>query len=79
MHTSLSWSLTFNCRHFGCSMLCFQFAVHIQNVKTISSPADCEIRAVIKFLNARNVKPAKIYRQVTEVYGEYAISDGMVR
>ncbi|KFM64801.1 Histone-lysine N-methyltransferase SETMAR, partial [Stegodyphus mimosarum] len=47
--------------------------------ETISSPADCEIRAVIKFLNARNVKPAEIYRQVTEVYGEYAISDGMVR
>ncbi|KFM76387.1 hypothetical protein X975_20813, partial [Stegodyphus mimosarum] len=47
--------------------------------KTISSPADCEIRAVIKFLNARNVKQAEIYHQVTEVYGEYAISDGMVR
>ncbi|KFM64655.1 hypothetical protein X975_15766, partial [Stegodyphus mimosarum] len=47
--------------------------------KTISSPADCEIRAMIKFLNARNVKPVEIYRQVTEVYGEYAISDGMVR
>ncbi|KFM69162.1 hypothetical protein X975_25463, partial [Stegodyphus mimosarum] len=47
--------------------------------KTISSPTDCEFRAVIKFLNARNVKPTEIYRQVTEVYGEYAISDGMVR
>ncbi|KFM63861.1 hypothetical protein X975_08668, partial [Stegodyphus mimosarum] len=47
--------------------------------KTISSPTDCEIRAVIKFLNARNVKPAEIYQRVTEVYGEYAISDGMVR
>ncbi|KFM57191.1 hypothetical protein X975_09312, partial [Stegodyphus mimosarum] len=47
--------------------------------KTISSPADCEIRAVIKFLNTRNDKAAEIYRQVTEVYGEQAISDGMVR
>ncbi|KFM63558.1 hypothetical protein X975_24458, partial [Stegodyphus mimosarum] len=47
--------------------------------KTISSPTDCEIRAVIKFLNARNVKPANIYCQVTEVYGKYAISDGIMR
>ncbi|KFM70401.1 hypothetical protein X975_13514, partial [Stegodyphus mimosarum] len=38
-----------------------------------------EIRAVIKFLNTRNIKPAEIYGQVTEVYSEYAISDGMVR
>jgi hypothetical protein len=34
---------------------------------------------VIKFLNAKNIRPADIYRQVCEVYGENAISDGMVR
>jgi hypothetical protein len=38
-----------------------------------------EIRSVIKFLNAKNVRPAEIYRQVCEVCGENAMSDGMVR
>jgi hypothetical protein len=28
--------------------------------------------------NAKNVRPAKIYWQVCEVYGENAMSDGMV-
>jgi len=45
----------------------------------IENPASCEIRSVIKFLNAKNVRPAEIYRQVCEVYGENAMSDGMVR
>jgi transposase len=45
----------------------------------IERPADCEIRSVIRFLNARNVKPADIRRQICEVYGENAMSDGMVR
>jgi hypothetical protein len=47
--------------------------------KTIERPADCEIRSVIRFLNARNVKPADIHRQICEVYSENAMSDGMVR
>jgi transposase len=34
---------------------------------------------VIRFLNAKNVCLAEIYRQVCEVYGENAVSDGMVR
>jgi hypothetical protein len=45
----------------------------------IENPAGCEIRSVIKFLNAKNVCPAKIDWQVCEVYGENAMSDGMVR
>jgi oligoribonuclease (3'-5' exoribonuclease) len=47
--------------------------------KVIERPADCEIRSVICFLNARNVKPADIHRQICEVYSESAMSDGMVR
>jgi transposase len=47
--------------------------------KTIERPADCEIQSVIRFLNARNVKPADIHRQICEVYGKNATSDGMVR
>jgi hypothetical protein len=30
-------------------------------------------------LNARNMKPADIHRQLCEVYGEHAMSDSMVR
>jgi len=36
----------------------------------LSAPARCEVRAVIRFLNAKGVKPIEIYRQLTEVYGE---------
>jgi hypothetical protein len=47
--------------------------------KMIERPANCEIWSVICFSNARNVKPADIHRQICEVYGENATSDGMVR
>ena len=47
--------------------------------KIVERPADSEIRSVVRFLNARNVKPADIHRQICEVYGENAMSDGMVR
>ncbi|GBN99428.1 hypothetical protein AVEN_270636-1 [Araneus ventricosus] len=43
--------------------------------KTISDPADCEVRSVIRLLNAKKVKPAQIHRQLVEIYGE----NGMVR
>jgi hypothetical protein len=45
----------------------------------IKRPADCEIRSVIRFLNARNVKPADILRQICEIYGENVMSDATVR
>ena len=45
----------------------------------IERSADCEIRSVVRFLNARNMKPADIHRQICEVYGGNAMSDGMVR
>jgi hypothetical protein len=45
----------------------------------IENTACCEIRSVIKFLNAKNVCPAEIYRQVCKDYGHNAMSDGMVR
>jgi hypothetical protein len=44
----------------------------------IENPSSCEIRSVIKYLNAKNVRPAEIYRKVSEVYRENAMSDGMV-
>jgi hypothetical protein len=45
----------------------------------VENPASCEIRSAIKFLNAKNISPAEIYRQVCEVYEQNAMSDGRVR
>ncbi|GBN09976.1 hypothetical protein AVEN_159697-1 [Araneus ventricosus] len=42
-------------------------------------PADCEVRSVIRFLNAKNVKPDEIHRELVEIYGENVMTDGMVR
>jgi len=47
--------------------------------KTIEGAADCEIRSVISFLNARNVLLSEIHHQICQVYGGNAMSDGMVR
>jgi len=47
--------------------------------KTIEREADCEIRSVIRFLNARNVLPSEIHHQICQVYGDNAMSAGMVR
>jgi len=48
--------------------------------KTIEGAADCEIRSVIRFLNAMNVLPSEIHHQICQMYGgDDAVSDGMVR
>jgi len=47
--------------------------------KKIEGAANCEIRSVIRFLNARNVQPSEIHQQICQVYGDNAMSDGMVR
>jgi len=45
----------------------------------LAAPARCEVRAVIRFLNAKGVKPIKIHRQLTEVYGESCMDVKNVR
>ncbi|GBN59193.1 hypothetical protein AVEN_123360-1 [Araneus ventricosus] len=47
--------------------------------KTIADPADCEVRSVLRFLNAKKVKPAEIHPQLVEIYGKNVMTDGMVR
>jgi len=47
--------------------------------KKTENPAACELRSVIRFLNAKNMTPAEIHRQLCDVYGEHAISSSMVR
>ena len=47
--------------------------------KAIERAAYCEIRTVIRFLNARNALPNEIHHHICQVYGDNAMSDGMVR
>ena len=47
--------------------------------KTIEGAANCEIRYIIRFLNVGNVPPSEIHHQICQVYGDNAMSDGMVR
>jgi transposase len=37
------------------------------------------MRSVTRFLNARNMKPVDIHRQLCEVYGEHAMSGSVVK
>ncbi|KAL4104977.1 hypothetical protein QTP88_020252 [Uroleucon formosanum] len=45
----------------------------------IENPASCEVRSVIRFLLAKNLKPIDIYRQLREVYGDYLMNESSVR
>jgi len=36
----------------------------------IQSPAKCEVRYVIRFLNAKGERPAEIHKQIVAVYGK---------
>jgi len=47
--------------------------------KKIDNPAVCEMRSVIPCLNAKNMTPAEIHRQLCDVYGEHAMSSSVVR
>jgi len=35
----------------------------------IQSPAKCEVRSVIRFLNAKGERPVEIHEQIVAVYG----------
>ncbi|KAJ4446891.1 hypothetical protein ANN_13592 [Periplaneta americana] len=45
----------------------------------IPAPAACEVRSVIKFLNAQGIAPIEIDRQLCQVYGPNVMSKQMVR
>jgi hypothetical protein len=40
----------------------------------IQSPAKCEVRCVIRFLNAKGERPAEIHKQIVAVCGNVMIS-----
>ena len=45
----------------------------------ISNPADCEVRGVIWFLQAQNVRPCEIHQRLVAVYGEHVMNTASVR
>ena len=45
----------------------------------ISNPADCEVRGVIRFLPAENVRPSEIHRRLVAFYGEHVMNAASVR
>jgi len=45
----------------------------------ISNPADCEVRGVIRFLQAENVRPSEINRRFVAVYGEHVMNAASAR
>ena len=36
----------------------------------IQSPAKCEVRSVVRFLNAKGARPAEIHKQIFAVFGK---------
>ena len=47
--------------------------------KKIKNPAEIEMRCVFRLLNAKNMIPAEIHRQICDVYEEHAMSSSMAR
>ena len=45
----------------------------------ISNPADCEVRGVIRFSQAENVRPSEIHPRLVAVYGEHVMNAASVR
>ena len=66
-------------RHFVNSRYVYVCSLALNMFKTIERAADCEIRSVIRFLNARNVLPCEIHYQICQVFDDNAMSDAMVR
>lgn len=45
---------------------------------TIDSPAKCELRSVIRFLQAEGLTAAKIHRRMSQTFYENVMSDSVV-
>ena len=45
----------------------------------VSNPADCEVRGIIRFLQAEKVRPSAIHRRLVVVYGEHVMNAVSVR
>lgn len=47
---------------------------HVTGNTNIENPAIYEVQSVLRFLNAKNVRPTEIYRQIVKVCGEGAVN-----
>ncbi|KAJ4436705.1 hypothetical protein ANN_16837 [Periplaneta americana] len=63
----------------GCNKSPLCILCYFKTNDVIDNPADCEVRSVSRFLNARHLKPAEIYRQLKEVYGDTVMNERNVR
>ena len=45
----------------------------------ITTSADCEVRGVIRFLQAENVRPCEIHQRLVAVCGEHVMNAASVR
>jgi len=79
MRSDFLYQLRSNRRHFVKFVLFLCLFLALNLFKTIEGSADYEIRSVIRFLKARNVLLSEIHYQICHVYGDNAVSDGMVR
>ena len=63
------------CRHSNSvNALCCVFIMF----KKIENPTASEMRSVIRFLNAKNMKPGEIHHQFCDMYAEHATSSSVV-
>jgi len=46
---------------------------------TITNPTDCEVRGVIRFLQAENVRPSEIHQRLVAVYGANVMNAASVQ
>ena len=79
MHAEFFDSVARHGRNLQTFEQCLCIVVCVYSVKKIENPAACEMWSVNRFLNAKNIKLAEIYRQLCDVYGEHAMSSSMVR
>ncbi|KAJ4428981.1 hypothetical protein ANN_25977 [Periplaneta americana] len=78
----LSQTSGFNVPNYvsGTSRVLSVASLHWLNMDVpIPAPAECEVRSVIKFLNAQGIAPIGIDRQLCQVYGPNVMSKQMVR
>ena len=66
-------------RHFVKFVLCLCLFLCVRHVWDNWKGRRLWNRSVIRFLKARNVLPSEIHHQTFQVYGDNAMSDGMVR
>jgi len=79
MCSDFHYQLISHRRHLLNSYYVYVCSCALNMFKTIGGTADYEIRSVIRFLNARIVLPSEIHHQICQVYGDNAMSEGMVR